>query len=122
WEVLQRVEGGAFADVLLGHRLTAARFEPRDQALATRLVYSTIAWQGYLDHLLAPFSRRPLAQLDAPVLTLLRMAMVQFAILTKIPKFAAVNTAVELAKKHRQGHASGFINAVLRKAATEWTS
>lgn len=121
WEILQRVEDGAFADALLGHRLSGGKLEPRDAGLVTRLVYSTLTWQTYLDHLLAPFSRRPLTQVDPPIRSLLRMAMAQMCVLTRVPSFAAVDTAVELAKSHGRG-AAGFVNAVLRKAAGKWQS
>lgn len=122
WEILQRVEEGAFADALLGHRLSRSNLSQRDQALVTRLVYSTLSWQLYLDHLLAPFCRRSLQKLDRPVHLLLRLAMVQLSVLTKIPTFAVVDTTVELAKGHRRGAAAGFVNAVLRQAASKWRS
>jgi len=120
WEILQRVDGGAYADALLGRLLTTSGLERRDQALVTQLVYGTLAWQGYLDHLIAAFSRRPPAGLDPPVRILLRLALFQICRLTKIPPFAAVNTAVDLAKQFRGGAARGLVNAVLRRAATEW--
>ena len=63
-EVLVRVETtDAFADVLLADRLAraprrAARLaHAADQALATRLVYGTLAWQGRLDFHLAQLLR-----------------------------------------------------------------
>jgi 16S rRNA (cytosine967-C5)-methyltransferase len=121
WEILQRVEAeGAYADALLGHRLHESGLAPRDRALATRLVYGTLAWQGYLDHLLAAFSRRLPETLDLPIRTLLRLAMFQICLLTRIPPFAAVNTAVELAKRSRSGAVAGLVNAVLRRAASGW--
>ncbi len=121
WEILQRVDAEAsYADALLGHRLRESGLAARDRALTTRLVYGTLAWQGYLDHLLAAFSRRPPEALDPPVRTLLRLAMFQISVLTKIPPSAAVNTAVELAKRFRSGAAAGLINAVLRRAADGW--
>jgi 16S rRNA (cytosine967-C5)-methyltransferase len=49
------------------------------------------------------------------VLTLLRLALFQIAKLTRVPEFAAVDTAVELAKSYRGGATSGLINAVLRR-------
>src|SRR5262249_9435257 len=73
WEVLQRVEAGAYADALLAHRLTASGLPLRDQGLVTRLVYDTLAWQGYLDHILASVSRRAPQTLDAPIRALLRL-------------------------------------------------
>ncbi len=121
WEILRRVEeDGSYADALLGHQLSASSLAPRDQALVTRIVYGTIAWQGYLDHIIAAFSRRPPQALDAPVRVLLRMALFQMCLLTRVPDFAAVNTAVELAKGFRGGAAAGLVNAVLRRATAEW--
>lgn len=120
WEILQAVEAGAYADALLGHRLTRSGLAPRDQALVTRLVYGTLAWQSYLDHIIAAFSRRPPQALDAPVRVLLRMALFQTCLLTRVPDFAAVNTAVQLAKRFRGGAAAGLVNAVLRRATSEW--
>lgn len=121
WQMLRRVEEeGAYAGALLGHAPKADTLPARERALLTRLVYGTLAWQGYLDHILAAFSRRPPAALDAPLRTLLRLALFQICLLTKIPPFAAVNTSVELAKGFRGGAAAGFVNAVLRRAASAW--
>jgi 16S rRNA (cytosine967-C5)-methyltransferase len=121
WEILLRVEeGGAYADALLGHALSATTLPARDQGLVTRLVYGTLAWQAYLDHIIAAFSRRPPSDLDAPIRVVLRLALFQMCLLTKIPGFAAVNTAVQLAKGFRGGAAAGLVNAVLRRATAEW--
>ena len=120
WEILQAVETGGYADALLGHRLMQSRLATRDQALATRLVYGTLAWQAYLDHIIAAFSRRPPHELDAPIRILLRLALFQICVLSKIPDFAAVNTAVQLSKGVRGGSVAGLVNAVLRRATTEW--
>ena len=121
WEILRRVEeGGAYADALLGRTLCVTNLEARDQALLTRLVYGTLAWQGYLDHLIAAFCRRPPAELDVPVRALLRLALFQVSLLSRIPAFAAVNSAVELAKRFRGGAAAGLVNAVLRRAVAGW--
>ncbi len=135
WEILQRVEEGGYADALLGRRLARsgparsglarsglARSEatPRDQALTTQLVYGTLAWQGYLDHIIAAFSHRPPHALDAPVRTVLRLALFQMTKLTRIPDFAAVDTAVNLIKRFHGGAAVSLVNAVLRRAASGW--
>jgi 16S rRNA (cytosine967-C5)-methyltransferase len=120
WEILQRVEAGAFADALLGRQLTHSALAPRDQALATQLVYGTLAWQGYLDYLIAAFSKRSPQSLDAPVRTILRLGVFQMAKLTRIPDFAAVDTAVNLIKGFRGGAAVSLVNAVLRRAAAGW--
>ncbi len=122
WWILQQVEAGGFADALLGSALSSPSLDSRDQALAARLVYGTLAWQGYLDHLLAAFSKKAIGKLDVPIRCLLRMALLQMCKLDRIPTFAAVDTAVNLSKQHRGGSASGFVNAVLRRAARDWSS
>jgi 16S rRNA (cytosine967-C5)-methyltransferase len=118
WQVLIAVEGGAFADALLARALSGARLEPRDRALATQLVYGTLAWQGLLDHVLATLGR-PAEKLDAPIRVLLRLALLQLIKLDRVPAFAAVDTAVELAKTVKGGAASGLVNALLRRFLRE---
>lgn len=114
------MEAGGYADALLGQALRTGTLSRRDHALVTRLVYGTLAWQGYLDHIVAAFSGRPLQQLDPPVRAVLRLALFQTCVLTRIPDFAAVNTAVHLAKRFRGGSAVSFVNAVLRRAVAGW--
>ena len=114
--VLERVETDAsFADSALDAELTSRRPEPRDAALATELVYGALRWQGYLDWILAPHSRRRLSSLDPRVRVLLRMTAYQIAFLERVPAFAAVNDAVTLAP--RSPGVSAFVNAVLRSFA-----
>lgn len=114
-EVLVRVaRERAFADVLLGHRV--AGFAAPDRRLVTQLVLGTIAWQGRLDYELERVSSRPLETLTAEVLAVLRMALFQLRILTRIPRHAAVDTAVTLARDCAGEGAARFVNAVLRNA------
>jgi 16S rRNA (cytosine967-C5)-methyltransferase len=116
--VLERVEGeGAFADLALEGEIAAGALAARDAALATELTFGTLRWQRYLDWLLAPHSRRPLAALDAPVRALLRMTAYQIAFLARVPAFAAVSDAVTLARARANRGAPEFVNAVLRSFA-----
>ena len=92
----------------------------RDRALANALIYGTLRWRGQLDWIIGPFSQKKLAQVDTEVMWLLRMALFQIIHMDKIPVSAAVNTAVTVAKSHIHKGAAGFVNAVLRKAATHW--
>ena len=118
WRVLNAVEDGAFADAALGTTLRGAHLEPRDRGLATQLVYGTLAWQGLLDHILTHLGREP-RRLDAEVRTLLRLALFQLVKLDRVPAFAAVDTAVELAKTIKGGAPSGLVNALLRRFLRE---
>jgi 16S rRNA (cytosine967-C5)-methyltransferase len=111
---LERVEtDGAWADLALAAEIRRHPPAPRDAGLATEIVYGTLRWQRYLDWLLAPHSRRPLAALDARVRVVLRMTAYQLVFLERVPAFAAVNDAVSLARGRRPGVAE-YTNAVLR--------
>jgi hypothetical protein len=58
--------------------------------------------------------RRPLARLDADVVTILRLSLYQLLHLTRVPASAVVDDAVDLARLARKQSATGFVNAVLR--------
>ena len=116
--ILLRVEEtDAFADVLVADRLAAATLSPVDQALVTRLVYGTLAWQGRLDHHLRALVRTPLDALDPPVRAALRLGLYQLVFLDRVPAYAAVDASVRLVRAAGRG-AAGLVNAVLRRAAS----
>lgn len=121
WAALDRIEAGGFSDAVVGTGLAASRLVGADRNLATMLVYGTLAWRAYLDHLLAFFLSRPLGDLNSSVLNLLRLAMYQITKLDRVPAFAVVHTSVELCKR-RQRRSAGLVNAVLRRATVEWQS
>jgi 16S rRNA (cytosine967-C5)-methyltransferase len=118
-EILWRVNHeGAYADVLLGNRLP--EFESNDRRLVTLMVLGTLAWRARLDFEIERLASRPLAKIDAAVLEILRFGLFQIRHLDRVPKHAAVDTAVTIANSDRRTRdASGFINAVLRKAARQ---
>ncbi len=118
-EILFRVNHkGAFADALLGDRLP--EFELNDRRLITLMVLGTVAWRAQLDFEIQRLASRPLAKIDAAVLEILRLALFQLRHLDRVPKHAVVDTAVTIANSERRTRdASGFINAVLRKATRQ---
>jgi 16S rRNA (cytosine967-C5)-methyltransferase len=117
YEVLRRVfEQDAYADQAL--HAAASELEPRDRALAMRLLYGTVQRRLTLDHLIERLAGRSTTRLDAPVLAALRLGLYELLYLGGSPDYAVVGDAVELAKAHaRAGH--GLVNAVLRRAARE---
>ena len=114
--ILVRVEQDkAFADIVLDHALDLARLDPRDAALCTEIVYGTLRWRRHLDWRLAPHLNRPLAKLDPWVRALLRLTAYQLLFLDRVPRWAAVDEAVSLARlKARAPGPAEFVNAVLR--------
>ena len=118
-EILYRVDQeSAYADVLLGGRLPD--FAPADRRLITRLVLGTLAWQGRLDYELAHLTGRKLTGIQPAALAIMRMGLFQLRFLDRIPQHAVVDTAVSLAKRIPEARkASGFVNAVMRRATRE---
>ena len=104
----------AYADRLLEALADRARLDPRDRGLATELTLGTLRWQRRLDWTLARASRRAIEELAPWVRALLRLTAYQLAFLDRIPPWAAVHEAVELAKRRRSAGATAFVNGVLR--------
>ncbi len=109
--------GDAFADRLLETLPDRAGLDPRDRALVTELVLGTLRWQRRIDWALARVSRRPLDDLVPWLRVLLRLSAYQLGFLDRIPPWAAVHEAVELAKRRRPPGAAAYLNGVLRALA-----
>jgi 16S rRNA (cytosine967-C5)-methyltransferase len=119
--ILVRVERDrAFADIALEHALERARLDPRDAALCTEIVFGTLRWRRHLDWRLTPHLNRPLAKLDPWVRALLRLTAYQLIFLDRVPRWAAVDEAVSVARlKSRVPGPAEFVNAVLRSLTRE---
>ena len=114
-EILLKVDiQKAYADILLDQRINTQKLQERDRAFLTELVYGTLRWRGAIDAQLNCHLRRPLAKMDPFIRNLLRVTLYQLHFLDKIPDYAAVNEAVQLAKKHGGGKVAGFVNGALR--------
>lgn len=113
-EILFKVDTRkAYADLLIDQVLRSMQISERDSALLTELTYGTLRWRGTIDARLERNLRRPLAGIDPFIRNLLRLTAYQLLYLDRIPDYAAVNEAVELAKRRSRG-AAGLVNAVLR--------
>lgn len=117
-DVLLDVERGAWGDESLAKALDASALQGADRALATLLVYGTLAWQCTLDHTVETFASRPVERLDPCVRIALRLGLFQLGILDRVPAYAAVSTSVDLVRR-RTKSAAGFVNALLRRAQRE---
>ncbi|MGH7328223.1 MAG: RsmB/NOP family class I SAM-dependent RNA methyltransferase, partial [Polyangiaceae bacterium] len=73
---------------------------------------------GFLEAQIARFSSRPLSDMDPKVRAHLVVAAYQMFFLTRVPRFAAVNEAVDAVRELLGPKVAGFANAVLRKIAT----
>ena len=119
-DILLKVETRkAYADVLLDRALGAKLLSAQDRALLTGLTYGTLRWRGQLDAYLQQLIPRPLQETDPFLRNLLRLSLYQFLFLQRIPDYATVNEAVQLAKRRANRKAAGFVNGVLRNFLRE---
>lgn len=117
FDILMRVEQGAFADELL-HSEHLETLSPLDRALCTEIVMGVLRWRSWLDDTVACWSNTAPSKLDPKVATALRMGTYQVALLARVPAHAAVNETVELVKRSRRRFAAPMVNAVMRKIAS----
>jgi 16S rRNA (cytosine967-C5)-methyltransferase len=108
---------GAYANLMLPALLAERGMHGRDAALATELAYGTLRGRGTYDAVLTACSTRALADIDPPVLDVLRLGAHQL-LATRIGPHAAVATSVALARAEAGAGAAGFANAVLRRVTT----
>ena len=107
---------------LPGWRLIApkpGKVESRDIDLAHAITRSVTKNFGLLRHLVAHYAGRPLRQIDDRAQAVLAIALAQLRFFDRVPPYAVVDEAVEQAKRLKLSKASGFINAVLRRAIRE---
>jgi len=117
FRILQQVEKGAFSSVLLAAE--DPTLKPADRALCHELVLGVLRWQLRLDKIVEHLSKRRVESLDSAVRIALRLGLYQLHYLTRIPASAAVNESVSLVRQARLSSATGFVNAVLRRAINE---
>ena len=93
--------------------------EDRDIGLISEIVYGTTTWRLTLDEIIKKYSKIKLKKISPWILNILRMGIYQIVFLDKIPKSAAVNESVNLAKRYGHKSSSNFVNAILRKVTVK---
>jgi 16S rRNA (cytosine967-C5)-methyltransferase len=122
FEILKLVgEGKGHSDELL-HSARVDALSPEDRNLTTALVMGVLRWQIALDARVRSLLQRPEQRLAEPVAIALRMGAFQLLHLERIPAHAALSESVELCRAAGEPHATGMVNAVLRKIAAKPTS
>lgn len=91
----------------------------KDIGLISEIIYGVTTWRLTLDEIIKKYSKIRLKKISPWILNILRMSIYQIIFLDKIPKSAAVNEGVNLAKRYGHKSSSGFVNAILRKVSKE---
>jgi 16S rRNA (cytosine967-C5)-methyltransferase len=112
FDVLLRVLRGAYASDLLIQR--TSQLSSRDAGLASHIVFGVLRFRAQLDFLIDHYAGHP-AKTEPGLRAALWMGIFQLRYLDRIPRHAAVDESVELAKQGGRRFAAGFVNAILRK-------
>ena len=97
----------------------SADLDDRDRRLLRELVLGTLRWLRRLDQVTVSAASRPLNKIDPPLHSPLRLAVYQLLYLDRIPAHAAVNEAVDEARRRTHRGGAAFVNAVLRRIAEQ---
>lgn len=110
----------AYSNIALDEALKQARkirheIDQRDIGFISEIVYGTISWRLTIDEAIKKYSNIRIKKISPWILNILRMGIYQILFLDKVPKSAAVNEGVNLAKRYGHKASSNFVNAILRK-------
>lgn len=108
----------AYSNLLLNQTINKYKIDSKDRALLTEITYGTLQHKYTLDYYLEPFIR---GKLDLWVRWLLRLSVYQIVYLDRVPDHAAVNEAVEIAKRRGHKGISSTVNGILRSILRQGT-
>lgn len=113
---LYRVDrADAMADGALSQALERVGPGERERSLCTQLVYGVLRFRNRLDWALEACIKRRISQVEPWIRNILRIGAYQILFLDKVPEWAAVDEAVELAKKYGHSGTVSLVNAALRE-------
>ncbi|MBA3867179.1 MAG: methyltransferase domain-containing protein [Solirubrobacterales bacterium] len=115
----QTFEDGAHTERAFRTAADGLEIDGRERAQAQRLAFGAVQRRGTADAASERLAGRSTRLLDPPVLAALRLGLYELLFADGTPDHAAVDQAVELVKGAGAAHASGLVNAVLRRATRE---
>ena len=106
----------AYSNIVLDKMLEKNRYRLNDKdiGLISEIVYGVVTWKLTIDYIIQKYSKIKLKKISDWIINILRIGVYQIIFLDKVPKSAAVNECVILAKKYGIKSTS-FVNAILRK-------
>ena len=107
----------AYSNIALDEIIKENRrnLDNRDTGFISEIVYGVTTWKLTIDEIVKKYSKLRLKKISPWILNILRMGIYQIVFLDKVPKSAAVNESVNLAKRYGHKGSRNFVNAILRK-------
>ena len=121
-DTLIRIENGGFSNIVWDLAVKHANLNSLDKMLATRIFYGTLSNIRLIDALWSYIEPEMVKRADPVVKMTLRSAMYQLIFLDRVPAYSIVSTSVDVVKRLRNRAASGYCNALLRKAVARQES
>ncbi len=107
----------AYSNIALDEKIkeNKHKLDERDIGFISEIVYGVTTWRLTIDEMIKKYSNIRLKKISPWILNILRMGIYQIVFLDKVPKSAAVNESVNLAKRYGHKGSRNFVNAILRK-------
>lgn len=110
------MDEGGYSNIILNDMIKNSNFAANDRGLLTEIVYGTISKKLTIQFYIRPFIRTKLKRWQK---NLLDITVYQIVWLDRVPNYAAINEAVDIAKKRGGPQAGKAINGILRSFERE---
>ncbi|CAM3364469.1 16S rRNA (cytosine(967)-C(5))-methyltransferase RsmB [Nosocomiicoccus ampullae] len=110
------IDDGGYSNLVINKIINDSQFSSEDRALFTEIVYGSISRKLTLEYYLRPFIKTKLKRWQRHLLI---VSIYQLEFLDKIPSYAVINEAVEIAKEGGGKQDGNKINAILRSYLRE---
>lgn len=108
------LKDGKYSNIEIDSSLSESDLPDKDKALYTRLVYGVTEKKLLLDYIISLHSSRSVDDIDIPSLVCIEIGLYQLLFTDRIPDFAAVSSAVDIAPPKTKGFVNGILRSFLR--------
>ena len=104
----------SYADVLLEQTFQKHKITEKNKSLIQEIFFGVIRWRKRLDWIIHQLYHGNLQKSPRFIKHILQISLYQIIYLQRIPTYAVINEAVDIAKAKGGHHWAGKINAILR--------
>ena len=114
-KLLDRFErSNAYADIILETELREQKLSEKNKGLIQEIFFGIIRWRNRLDWIIKKIYHGQLEKTPRFIRYILQIALYQLIFMDRIPEYAAIHEAVELAKIKGGTYWGKKVNAILR--------
>jgi len=110
------LENKAFSNISVNNNMNTSLNGANDRALCVNIVYGTLKKYNRLEKIFNTLNKVKNSNLEKSTHIIILMSLYQLFYLDRVPQYAVVNDAVNMAHFFAGNSATGFVNAVLRNA------